>query len=267
MVMSNKQLRIVYAGDRDIAVKVLRFIMEDGIKPVALLVSTTDRATHANELIDLCGHLDAKLIFYGNELNNANCMSLLSNLQPDLIIAVHFPYIFKRELLEIPKRGVVNLHPAYLPYNRGWHTPSWVILDDTPFGATLHFMVEEVDIGDIIHQKPLPVLPNDTANSLYQRVKDLEFEVFCEAWPSIVAGDYRKIPQNRMAGTTHGKKDLFSPHVQLIDLDERVKAGDLITRLRALTTNNVNEAAYYVIGGIRYRIQVCITADDNVRAN
>ena len=78
---------------------------------------------------------------------------MLEQLSLDYIICVHFPYIVPREILSIPKYGVTNLHPAYLPYNLGWHTPSWAILENTPIGATLHYMDECVDTGDIIHQK------------------------------------------------------------------------------------------------------------------
>jgi methionyl-tRNA formyltransferase len=71
---------------------------------------------------------------------------------------------------------VLNLHPV-LPYNKGWNTPSWAILDNTTYGATLHFMTEALDEGDIIHQKKLEIVFADTANTLYQKALELEKEV------------------------------------------------------------------------------------------
>ena len=101
-------------------------------------------------------------------------------------------------------------------------------------------------------------MPGDTANTLYQRVMELEFEVFKEAWPRLVAGDFERRLQRHLTGTSHKRKDLFTQEVQRIDLSEALKAGDLLRRLRALTTSRFEEAAYYEVDGRRYRVQVQI---------
>lgn len=262
--MTGSQLhtpRIVYAGDRDIAVWVLEFILAQNVKPLALLVPTPEKATHAEELISLCNHLEEHLILRGTMFREATGLEILGSLDPDYIICVHFPYIVPKPVLDLPRIGVLNLHPALLPYNRGWHTPTWAILEGTPYGATLHFMSEELDAGDIIHQKALSILPEDTADSLYQRVKQLELEVFREAWLSLMKGSPPRLAQDLASGTFHKREDLFSPKIQQINLDETIRAGELINRLRALTTNRVDEAAYFVLGGKRYRIQVRIVPE------
>lgn len=263
MILSDRtELRIGYAGDRDVAVRVLEFIIGQGVSPITLLVPTPSRATHVSELLSLCSYLDPSTILVGPAFREPRGIELLQRLKLDYVICVHFPYIFPWPVLEIPRHGVLNLHPAFLPYNRGWHTPSWAILEGTPYGASLHFMSEEVDIGDIVHQRELKVSPNDTAHSLYQRVKELEFQVFCEAWPALVSGTYVRRPQDPESGAIHRGKDLFAPSVQEIRLDTQVRAGELIDRLRALTTNRLDEAAYFEINGKRYRIQVTIVEEE-----
>ncbi len=248
--------RIVYAGDRDISVWVLRFIIKQGVKPVALMIPDENKATHAQELVPLCNYLDNSRILKGDQFRTESGISLLERLNPDYITCVHFPYIVPKEVLEIPKHGVINLHPAYLPYNRGWHTPSWAILEGTPYGATLHFMDEGIDTGDIIHQKQIEILPNDTADTLYKRVMKLEFEVFKDAWSSIVFGTYSRKPQLLKEGSTHNKKDIKS--IQFIDLNKQVKSGELIRLLRALTTDDIKESAYFETNGKLYRMQLRI---------
>ena len=255
------QLNIVYAGDRDISVQVLRYLLEQGIQPNALLVSSPRRATHADELRSLCRHLNDDAIFVGTAFRDSDGLDALRNIQPDYIICIHFPYIVPQSVLEIPKFGVVNLHPAYLPYNRGWHTPTWALLEETPIGATLHFMDEGVDTGDIIHQKQLQPAPDDTAHSLYAKLKQLEFDVFCEAWDSIAQNTYQRTPQNTGAGTSHKKADLFNPQIQKIDLDTPRQPGELLRQLRALTTSRIDEAAYFEEDGKKYRVQVQITEE------
>lgn len=257
------ELRIGYAGDRDIAVRVLKFIIEQSVKPVVLLLPAPDKATHASELLSLCSYLDPNMILIGPAFRESRGIELLRRLELDYIICVHFPYILERTVLGIPRYGVLNLHPALLPYNRGWHTPSWAILEGTPYGATLHFMAEKVDMGDIVHQRELKVSPGDTAHSLYERVKALEVQVFCEAWPALISESYVRQLQDPGSGTIHRRKDLFASSVQEIRLDEQVRAGELIDRLRALTTNRLDEAAYFEANRKRYRIQVTIVEESS----
>jgi len=257
--MGNRsKTRIIYAGDRDISVWVLKFMISHGVKPVALMVSDEKKATHDKELIKLCGYLDRSKILRGGRFRTEEGQGLIKSLDPDYIICVHFPYIVPKEILKIPREGVLNLHPAYLPYNRGWHTPTWAIFEGTPYGATLHFMDEGVDTGDIINQKKIKILPDDTADTLYKRVKYLEFNVFKEAWKSLVNKDYSRKHQKKTA-TVHKKSDIDS--IRFIDFEKSVSAGDVIKRVRALTTNDLNEAAYFKSGNKKYKIQVHIIND------
>jgi methionyl-tRNA formyltransferase len=119
-----------------------------------------------------------------------------------------------------------------------------------------------IDSGDILHQRTLTVSPSDTANSLYARVKRLEFEVFTEAWPLLVGGDFHRRAQVAGAGTTHTRKELFTEPVQRIELDAPTTARALLRKLRALTTNRSDEAAYFVEDDKVYRVQVAITEEE-----
>jgi len=251
-------IRFAFAGDRDIAVRVLEYINQSDVKPLALLLSSSKQASHAHELRDLCPHLGNDAIFQGTTFRRPNGINYLRQLKLDYIIAVHFPYIFTNEILDIPKVGIINLHPAFLPFNRGWHTPSWSILENTSAGATCHFMDNSIDTGDIIGQEKLEVALHDTANSLYQRIKELEFEVFTKCWPQILHNSFKRKQQNVSTGTTHARSDLFTPKVQKIDLEELVRTGDLLQKLRGLTTNNIKESAYFEYNGKRYHVQVQI---------
>lgn len=255
--------RYAFAGDREIAVKILRFLIEQGTYPKALMVSHSSRATHADELRELCGYLPSEYVFVGKEFRSASAIDRLRRLELDLIVSVHFPYLYPDSILSLPKVGVLNLHPAYLPFNRGWHTPTWAILENTPSGATLHFMDEGIDTGDVIHQRALSIRPDDTAHTLYQRVMELEYQVFREAWGQIRVGNFQRIPQDSSSGTFHSRKDLFDSGVQKLDLNAVEKVGDLLRRLRALTTNRLEEAAYFVEDGKRYFVQVSITVEEH----
>ena len=252
-------VRFAFAGDRDIAVQVLDFLLARNARPVALLLPSEDRASHAHVLAARCQFLPSSGVFRGSSFRSPAAINALRGLNLDYIVGVHFPYVIPQEVLALPREGVLNLHPALLPYNRGWHTPSWAILEGTPMGATLHFMDEGIDTGDIVHQRELEVSPGDTAHSLYERVKQLELEVFSEAWPALAARSYGRVPQDPSSGTFHPRSDLVSPPVQRIDLHAVTAAETVLRRLRALTTNVLGEAAFFEVDGKRYRVQVTIT--------
>ena len=232
-----------------------------GCKPEALLVADGPEASHAEELKSLCNFLPSARIIVGKDFRSAESVALLRKIDPDYIIGIHYPYIIPKEVLEIPHRGFLNLHPAYLPYNRGWHTPSWAIIDGTPYGATLHFMKEQLDQGDILAQKKLAIDQTDTANSLYQKALALEYDVFVDFWSRLVSGTYIPTPQDHTKMTSHKKSDMAG--IQEIDLNKTYPAREIIDKLRALTTNSIAEAAYIIVDGKKYSIQVHIEEGKN----
>jgi len=259
------ELRIAFAGDRDIAVWVLDFVLSRGVRPLALMVPDEPRASHAHALRDRCKHLSENNILVGTSFREPTGINKLRALELDYVLGIHFPYLVPKEVLAVSKHGFLNLHPAYLPFNRGWHTSTWTILQGTPAGATLHFMDTGVDTGDVIHQKLLHVAEDDTADTLYKRLKKLELEVLQEAWPQLTACNFIRIPQKSNDGTYHKRKDLFQGQVQRINLDEPTTARQLITSLRALTTDRIDEAAYFEVDGERFRVQLVIATEGRDR--
>lgn len=250
--------RIGFGGDGAIAVRVLEFLLNDGCVPACLVVADGVGATHAEDLRKCFSQAGGRILFQGNQLLEATSIAAMKAMSLDFLILVHLQLILPKEILDIPGKGVLNLHPAYLPDNRGWHTPSWAILNQMRFGATLHFMSEGIEEGDIVHQREIPVEASDTADALYQRALDLEFEVFREAWPGLVRNQYRRTQQPESAGLTHRKGDLAATGIQKVDLEENLNAGELIRRRRTLTTNRDEDACYFEQDNRRFRIQVSI---------
>ena len=91
-------------------------------------------------------------------------MADIKELGADVALSVFFGYILSPGFIDLFPQGVINLHPAYVPYNRGAFTNVWSIVDDTPAGATLHYIDTGVDTGDMIAQRRVSIEPVDTAN-------------------------------------------------------------------------------------------------------
>ncbi len=251
-------MKYVFAGDRDISLNVLNFFITKGFYPEALFVTKKEKASHAGQLIK-ASKLHPSKIFEGNDFRSPKALELLSKIKPDYIFGIHFPYIIPSDILEIPKVGFLNLHPAYLPYNRGWHTPSWAIEEKTPIGATLHFMNEKLDLGDIVARKEFKIMPYHTANDLYVKLKQVEFELIKDSFDSIINLNLKRLKQNGSDGTMHVKKDLYKYNGRNLQLDKTVKVDDLLATLRAFSTNDPKEAAYFYDNGKKYAVQVTIT--------
>lgn len=252
-------MKYVFAGDRQISVHILKWIMDKGYYPEALIVPSGKNATHADELINL-SKLSKERMFIGNSFSELSSIEILKSLNVDYFIGIHFPYLIPKEVLIIPKIGVLNLHPSFLPYNKGWNTPSWAILDKTPYGATLHFMDQTLDDGDIIHQKRIDVLPDDTANSLYKKTLKLEEEVFFEAFDELIS--LKPSRQKQISkGTAYKKRDLKS--IQEINILDNYNAEELINKMRALSTNDINEAAFFIKDGKKIAVQIKLINIEN----
>lgn len=236
-------MKYIFAGDRDISVWVLQDLINAGHKPIAIMIVEDSRQTHAKDLIKLSG-LSKENIIVGKQANEPDTLTFLRNCNADYIFGIHYPYIINEELLNIPRIGFINLHPAFLPYNRGWHTPSWAILNNTPIGATLHFMSTKIDMGDIIAQKKLDINFCETANILYRRLKLLERELFRESIPLLSEIKFLRISQNPFEGDSHRMRQLYELTERELKLDKLYKGEEIMRLFRAFSTNNLKEAMF-----------------------
>ena len=72
---------------------------------------------------------------------------------------------------------MLQLHPGYNPYNRGWYPQVFAILNNTVIGATLHEIDDLLDHGDIIDQEYVPITDYDTSLSVYEKVQSVEIKI------------------------------------------------------------------------------------------
>jgi methionyl-tRNA formyltransferase len=249
-------INFVYAANRRIGFLVLKLFIKKGLIPKALLLSKNDNTNYSLKMKELLPNVP---VIWGKSFRSNNAINLLKSFNIDYIISIHFPFIIPKDILSIPKIGTINLHPSFLPFNKGWHTPTWAIYEKTPFGATLHWVDEGIDTGDIIIQKKVDISSADTADSLYQKAIQAELEIMKEFVLLIKKGELPRIKQQG-SGTIHFKSDIEK--IRKINIDEYYKAEDLINKIRSLTTNNINECSYFIKDGKKYLVQIKIHEDN-----
>lgn len=243
-------ISIIYAANRKIGLTCLQELLAAGVKPLALLLAEGERASFHEEMRAL---LPLTPTFSGKTFRSEEALALLSTFKPDYLISVHFPYMIPKEALSLPRIGSLNLHPAYLPFNRGWNTPTWAIVDQTPYGATFHWIDEGIDTGPIALQEQIDVPPTITAHALYQQALAAELRIFQKALPLLLQETLPRMSQIG-EGTSHAKGDIN----QIQNLDD-IKDPMLAIRIvRGLTTNNLQESAYRTL----YDERCCVRMDE-----
>jgi len=102
----------------------------------------------------------------------------------DLVVLAGFMRVLKAPMLEAFPRRIINIHPSLLPKFQGLE--AWkqaLAAGETVAGCTVHYVDDKIDHGDIIAQRQVPVLPNDSAESLHERIQIAEHELY----PAVIA--------------------------------------------------------------------------------
>lgn len=225
-------MRILFLGNNWVAWRVVSWLKESGEDIVGLVIHPVGRRKYGEEIIAASG-LEPDRIFDGSQLRDEATSRAILSLKPEIGISVFFGYIIKPALFGFLPKGCLNLHPALLPYNRGSYPNVWSIIEGTPAGATLHYIDESVDTGDILAQQEVPVDLTDTGETLYRKLEATCVELFQQSWGSFKIGALSRLPQELDTGTSHRIRDIET--LDEIDLERSYKARDLINLLRART--------------------------------
>ncbi|WP_117882503.1 methionyl-tRNA formyltransferase [Aureibaculum luteum] len=128
--------------------------------------------------------------------NSKKFREFLETLNLDVIIN-QSQNIVKKDLLEIPKIGVLNRHNALLPKNRGRLTPFWVSLyGEKETGVSIHFVEEGIDSGEILIQKKYEVGKKDNFNSIVKKNYTIAAKAMIEALDKLEKKDFNYIPND-----------------------------------------------------------------------
>jgi methionyl-tRNA formyltransferase len=132
------------------------------------------------------------------DVNEPHVVARVRTIAPDFLFSAMFRQMLKRELLDCPRRGALNLHPSLLPKFRGRSPINWVLVEgESETGVTLHYMVEKADRGDIVAQKRIPIAEDDTALSLHRKATEAARQLMRETYPLLASGRAQRIAQDQ----------------------------------------------------------------------
>ena len=256
-------MRILLFASDTIGLEIAQFLYDKKDTPVVLVLDNADRGGCNDEIIRSSGVAENSIV-YSDKLGVNETVKWLQDLQLDIGVMVWWPNIINKTIIDIPKRGIVNFHPSFLPYNRGRDPSFWSLLNSTPFGVTIHKVDEGIDTGDIIVQEKLNVVWEDTAKSLYEEARISLVSLFKRYYDDIKEDRIALTPQDLNTGSCHYRKDLNN--ASHINLDKKYKASDLLNLLRAKTFYPY-PAAWFEDDGKKYEVQIKIKQVNNEKQN
>jgi methionyl-tRNA formyltransferase len=181
------------------------------------------------------------------DIRDPGFLDLLKSIAPDFFVVVAFGRILPAAVLEIPRRGAVNVHASLLPRLRGPAPIQWAILrNESQTGVTTMLMDVGVDTGDILLSAATPVEAEDTAATLHDRLAVLGADLLIQTIRGMWSGDVLPSAQNHALAT-------FAPMLKKEDgrIRWQESALSIDARIRAMTPW---PGAYSFCDNKRYKI-------------
>jgi methionyl-tRNA formyltransferase len=198
--------RAVVFGYHNVGVRCLKVLLSQGID--VSLVITHDDAPGETIWFDSVAAVAADHglpAIVPADPNTADVVERVAAARPEFIFSFYYRQMLKRPMLALAPLGALNMHGSLLPKYRGRVPVNWAIIHgETETGATLHYMTEKPDDGDIVAQTAVPILMDDTAGEVFNKVTVAAEMTLHRALPGLVSGSAPRIPQQRGAGTYFG---------------------------------------------------------------
>jgi methionyl-tRNA formyltransferase len=204
-----KSFKIVYMGSPEFAVPGLELLQKSQHQILAVVSNPDKRRSRGGGPVptDLKKRaIELKLpVIDAEDVHSPQFLDQIENLNPDLLVVVAFR-ILPNSILEIPKRGAINVHASLLPKYRGAAPIHWAIIrGEKETGCTVFFLNEKVDTGQIIAQKRTAIGEKETTGELYERLKIMGAELLVDCVDRISEENYTLVKQNDEEATSAPK--------------------------------------------------------------
>lgn len=194
-------MRIVFMGTPAFAVPSLEGLAEAGHQ-LAGVFSQPDKPVgrHHNKLQPTPVKERALArgipVYQPETLRDGTALSILQELAPELIVVAAYGRFLPDEILALPPKGCINVHSSLLPKYRGAAPINWAILNgERETGVTIMHMALALDAGDIIAQRSTPIDPDETVETLHDRLAEIGAALLAETVEDMAAGRAQRIPQ------------------------------------------------------------------------
>lgn len=208
MIDHIKTVKTIFIGNGTLGVPALRRISDDPQFNLRVVYTSKpkpagrDKELRQTAIAREAKNIGAK-IFSIEMIKNPNIINQIKNLAPGIIILADYNEILPKEILDIPKYGVLNIHPSLLPKYRGPSPIAGAILTgEKRTGVSIVKMNEKIDAGDILSQIEIKIRPRENAEQLKNRLARFGADLLAETVPYYLAGEISPIKQKEELVTT-----------------------------------------------------------------
>jgi methionyl-tRNA formyltransferase len=216
---------------------------------ITLTDKELDRRSGVFDYSDLCLKYNIP-IYKVDHINSDQSIDLLRRLDLDIVFVMGWSQIINKQILEIPRLGMVGVHSSLLPHNRGSAPVNWSIINgERETGSTLMLLDEGVDTGDIIDQISFPITLYDSCKTIYDRVADVNVTMIHKLYNNLHNGIFPHLSQE--INTLEDILPRRRPKDGLIDWNNA--SIDIYNFIRAQTRpypgafSFINNTKYYIL--------------------
>jgi len=198
---------VVFFGTPEFAVPSLRALVGEGFD-VRAVVTQPDRpqgrsrSTLVAPPVKVAAQNEGLDVLQPERPSDPALLQAVRHLAPDVGVVVAYGHLLKPELLQTPRRGMVNVHPSLLPELRGAAPIEWALLNgDETTGVTIMQMDEALDAGPILHRLPHRIDPGTTGGELSDHLAEMGAQALIEALALWERDGLRPVPQDHARAT------------------------------------------------------------------
>lgn len=198
--------RAVVFAYHNVGVRCLRVLLARGVE-VALVVTHEDNPAERiwfESVAQVAAEHGIETITPADP-SSAELRDAVARAKPDFIFSFYYRHMLPAGLLALAPRGAYNMHGSLLPKYRGRVPTNWAVLNgETETGATLHEMSVKPDAGAIVGQTAVPILPDDTAQDVFDKVTVAAEQTLWRVLPALIAGEAPHLPNDLSRGSYFG---------------------------------------------------------------
>ncbi len=199
--------KVVFLGSGEIGLPCLELLLKSAIVRLVGVVTQPDRPSGRGRgasfgEVKKLATASGVPVLQPPKIRDPEALTQLAAFEPDILIVVAYGQILPAALLDLPKLAAINLHASVLPRHRGASCiPAAILAGDRETGITVMYLAQELDAGDILLAKSIPIGPEDTSRSLHERLTILAAEALEEVLPLLIAGTAPREPQDGTLST------------------------------------------------------------------
>jgi len=199
-------MKAVVLGYSNIGCAGIEALLRNGIEIVAVITHKDDprESIWFGSVAELAASKGIP-VFAPEDVNHPIWVKKIKDMAPDIIFSFYYRKMVKKQILEIPKAGCLNLHGSLLPKYRGRCPINWVLVNgEKETGVTLHYMTPRPDDGDIVGQKRIEIANDDTARTLSDKSVRAAASLLDEVLPKLKQGTAKRQQQDDSKATYFG---------------------------------------------------------------